>query len=116
MVLHIAWISGVVLYPVAVLFALDAYRNLGHGLTGRYLVTRHGTFKRRTIALRRDGLIGWKVNQWAFHRKSGLCKLTAITAGGRGAYQVKDIIMTTGIRFADEAVPGVLSQFVVHRP
>nr|WP_042191538.1 PH domain-containing protein [Kibdelosporangium sp. MJ126-NF4]CEL20139.1 transmembrane protein, distant homology with ydbT [Kibdelosporangium sp. MJ126-NF4]CTQ97364.1 transmembrane protein, distant homology with ydbT [Kibdelosporangium sp. MJ126-NF4] len=111
--LHVAWMSALVLYPAGVLFALDAYRNLGHGLTGRYLVTRHGTLKRRTIALRRDGLLGWKVDQWAFHRRSGLCTLTAITAGGRGGYPVKDVIMTDGMAFADEAVPGVLGQFLV---
>ncbi|ALG08733.1 PH domain-containing protein [Kibdelosporangium phytohabitans] len=111
--LHVAWISALVLYPAGVLFALDAYRSLGHGITGRYVVTRHGTFKRRTIALRRDGVIGWKVGQWAFHRRSGLCTLSAITAGGRGAYHVKDVILTDGVAFADEAVPGVLGQFLV---
>ncbi|MGV9315475.1 PH domain-containing protein [Streptomyces sp. NPDC003691] len=111
--IHIGWITALVVYVAGALFAFDAARNLGHGITGRYLVTRHGSMKRRTIALRRDGVIGWKVTQWAWHRRSGLCKVTATTAGGRGAYDVKDVLMPEGLRFADEAVPGLLDGFAV---
>ncbi|MEV4248248.1 PH domain-containing protein [Streptosporangium canum] len=110
---HIGWLSALVVWTAGTLFAVDAYRNLGHGVTGRYLVTRHGSLKRRTIALRRDGVIGWNVTQWRWHRRSGLCRVTATTAGGRGAYHVKDVLLPEGLRFADEATPGLLSQFLV---
>ncbi|UED87198.1 PH domain-containing protein [Streptomyces profundus] len=110
---HIGWISALAVYATGAPFAVDGYRNLGHGITGRYLVTRHGSLKRRTIALRRDGVIGWQVTQWVWHRKSGLCRLTATTAGGRGAYDVKDVLLGEGLRFADEAVPELLGQFLV---
>ncbi|RBM04442.1 PH domain-containing protein [Streptomyces sp. PT12] len=112
---HIGWVSAVVVWGAGVLFARDGYRSLGHGITGRYLVTRHGSLKRRTIALRRSGVIGWTVTQWAWHRRSTLCRVTATTPGGRGAYHVKDVLMGAGLGFADEAVPGVLTPFLVRR-
>lgn len=113
--IHTGWITAAAIWVAGVHFSVDEYRNLGHGVTGRYLVTRHGSLKRRTIALRRDGVIGWRISQWAWHRRSGLCRVTATTAGGRGAYHVKDVLMPEGLRFADEAVPGVLAQFMVKR-
>ncbi|MEU8776637.1 PH domain-containing protein [Streptomyces sp. NPDC048606] len=112
---HIGWVTALVVYAGGCCFAVDAYRSLGHGITGRHLVTRHGSLKRRTIALRRDGVIGWRIGQWAWHRRSGLCRVTATTAGGRGAYHVKDVLLPEGLRFADEAVPGLLSPFLVDR-
>ncbi|MFF3019441.1 PH domain-containing protein [Streptomyces sp. NPDC057939] len=112
---HVGWVTALVVCAGGCCFAVDAYRSLGHGLTGRHLVTRHGSLKRRTIALRRDGVIGWRISQWAWHRRSGLCRVTATTAGGRGAYHVKDVLLPEGLRFADEAVPGLLSQFMVAR-
>src|SRR5690606_18299077 len=61
--LHIAWISALVLVPVAVALAVDAYRNLGHGLDETYLVAREGTVRRSTVALQRSGIIGWTLRQ-----------------------------------------------------
>ncbi|MDT0265864.1 PH domain-containing protein [Streptomyces sp. DSM 44915] len=113
--IHLGWVTALVVYAVGCCFAVDAYRNLGHGVTGRYLVTRHGSLKRRTIALRRDGVVGWRINQWAWQRRSGLCRVTATTAGGRGAYHVKDVLLPEGLRFADEAVPDLLTRFLVRR-
>ncbi|MGW0927581.1 PH domain-containing protein [Streptomyces sp. NPDC002644] len=113
---HAGWITALVVWAAGAPFAVDAHRNLGHGVTGRYLVTRHGTLKRRTVALRRDGVIGWNITQWAWHRRSRLSRLTATTAGGRGAYHVKDVLLPEGLRFADEAVPGLLEPFLVRAP
>ena len=73
-----------VFLPLAVALALDAYRNLGHALSGRYLVTRSGTLRRSTAALERAGVIGWTVKQSYFQRRAGLLTLTATTAAGRG--------------------------------
>ncbi|WP_158892409.1 PH domain-containing protein [Amycolatopsis anabasis] len=110
--LHIAWISAVVGLPVAVLLALDAYRNLGHGITGRYLVSRHGAVRRSTVALERAGVIGWTVKQSIFQRRKGLLTLTATTAAGSGAYSVFDAGEDEGLAFAEEAVPDLLGPFL----
>ncbi|RZS32176.1 putative membrane protein [Herbihabitans rhizosphaerae] len=110
--LHIAWISAIVLTPPAVLAARDAYRNLGHGLSGDYAVTRHGVLARRTVALRRNGIIGWTVRQTPFQRRAGLITLAATTAAVKGAYEFLDMDAHEGVAFADDALPDVLSQFL----
>ncbi|MGY6654720.1 PH domain-containing protein [Amycolatopsis sp. TRM77291] len=103
---------GVVLLPVSVLLALDAYRNLGHGITGRYLVGRHGTVRRSTFALEREGVIGWTVKQSIFQRRKGLLTVVATTAAGAGAYSVYDAGEEQGLLFAEESVPDLLTPFL----
>ncbi|MBE1578784.1 PH domain-containing protein [Amycolatopsis roodepoortensis] len=103
---------GVVLLPVSMLLALDAYRNLGHGITGRYLVGRHGTVRRSTFALEREGVIGWTVKQSIFQRRKGLLTVVATTAAGAGAYSVYDAGEEQGLLFAEESVPELLTPFL----
>ncbi|GGT35242.1 hypothetical protein GCM10010271_44050 [Streptomyces kurssanovii] len=105
-----AWVAVGV--PVAVLLALDAYRALGHGIAGDYLVTRSGTVRRSTVALQRTGVIGWTVRRSVFQRRAGLITLTATTAAGAGAYGVHDAAEGEGLAFASEAVPGLLEPFL----
>ena len=102
-----------VVLPVAVVLALDAYRSLGHGISGGYLVARSGTVRRATVALQRGGVIGWTVKQSVFQRRAGVLTLTATTAAGAGAYSVYDAAEGEGLAFAAEAVPGVLEPFLV---
>lgn len=113
--LHIAWITAVVLMPIAIALALDAYRNLGHGLSGDYLVTRYGGGSRNTVALVRGGVIGWTVRRSPFQRRAGLMTLSATTAASKGEYFVRDIGESEGLDFAEEAVPGLLTPFLEPR-
>ncbi len=107
----VAWATlGLVL--VTVLLAFDAYRNLGHALTSRYLVTRHGAGRRGTVALQRAGVIGWTVSQSFFQRRAGLVTVTATTAAGGGAYRVIDVQTADGLAVAERAVPGLLTPFL----
>lgn len=110
--LWIALGSAAVFLPLAVALALDAYRNLGHALSGRYLVTRSGTLRRSTAALERAGVIGWTVKQSYFQRRAGLLTITATTAAGEGAYSAYDTDAAEGLTFAAEAVPGLLEPFL----
>lgn len=112
LVAAVPWVFAVIAVPVAVLLALDAYRNLGHGLSGRFLMARRGTVRRSTALLQRTGVIGWTVRQSIFQRRAGLVTLVATTAAGSGAYTVPDVDVAEGIAFADEAVPGLLAEFV----
>ena len=107
-----AWVCALVLLPALLPLSFDAYRSLGHGVTGRYLVTRSGTGIRRTAGLRRDGVIGWTLSRSPFQRRAGLVTLTATTAANDGAYKVRDVDPATALRFAEEAVPGILAPFV----
>ncbi|WP_282684829.1 MULTISPECIES: PH domain-containing protein [unclassified Streptomyces] len=102
--------------PVAVVLALDAYRGLGHALSGRYLVTRSGTVRRSTAALERAGVIGWTVKQSVFQRRAGLLSITATTAAGGGAYTAYDTDASEGLTFAADAVPGLLEPFLERSP
>ncbi|GAA4708276.1 putative membrane protein [Promicromonospora umidemergens] len=111
--LHVAWISALVLVPLAVLLALDAYRALGHTLTGIYLVARSGTVRRATVALQRRAVVGWTVRQSVLQRRAGLITVVATTAAGRGAYAVRDAAQQDGLTLADAAVPGLLRPFLV---
>ncbi|SCF84434.1 putative membrane protein [Streptomyces sp. Ncost-T6T-2b] len=112
MLLWIALGCAAVAVPVAVVLALDAYRGLGHALSGRYLVTRSGTVRRSTAALERAGVIGWTVKQSVFQRRAGLLSVTATTAAGGGAYTAYDTDASEGLTFAAEAVPGLLEPFL----
>ncbi|MDQ0797000.1 PH domain-containing protein [Streptomyces sp. B1I3] len=109
------WIAlgcALVCLPLAVALGLDAYRSLGHTLSGGYLVTRSGTFRRSTAALRRDGVIGWTVRQSYVQRRAGLLDVTATTAAGAGAYTAYDTDASEGLVFAADAVPGLLEPFL----
>ncbi|WP_369371707.1 PH domain-containing protein [Promicromonospora sp. Populi] len=114
--LHLAWITTLLLIPVAVLLAYDAYRALGHTLAGDYLVARSGTVRRATVALQRRGIVGWTVRQSIFQRRAGLITVLATTAAGTGAYAVYDAAEADGLALADAAVPGLLRPFLVGAP
>lgn len=101
---------------VAIAAGIDAYRGLGHGLTPDYLVTRRGTAIRRTAALQRSGIIGWRIQQTVFQRRSGLLHVAATTAAGHGAYEVRDVAESDGLAFAEEAVPALLTPFLERTP
>ncbi|MGK5630395.1 PH domain-containing protein [Streptomyces sp. URMC 123] len=113
---HAAWIAALALLPLALWLARDAYRSLGHGLHGHYLVIRAGTFDRRTVALRRDEIIGWRISRSPFQRRAGLLTLGAATAAGDGCYAVRDLSVAEGTALAERAVPGLLAPFIERRP
>ncbi|MCD2187569.1 PH domain-containing protein [Actinomycetospora soli] len=81
-----------------------AYRNLGHGLVGRYVVTRHGAPGRRTVALRRDGILTWTLTRTPFQRRAGLVTLWFTTAAGDGAYGVYDLGVEQAVALAAETL------------
>jgi putative membrane protein len=109
-------VTGVVLLPILIAFAFDAYRTLGHGLRGRYLIASCGTFAHRTVGLQREGIIGWTITRSAFQRRAGLLTLGATTAAGDGVYKVHDLTESQGIAFAETAVPRLLAPFVERVP
>ncbi len=114
--LYAAVATAVVLLPLTLALAYDAYRTLGHGMRGRYMVTRSGTFAHRTVALQREGIIGWNVSRSFFQRRSGLLTLGATTSAGEHCYKVRDVTVTEGLAFAEEAVPHLLTPFLERVP
>ncbi|UKY53752.1 PH domain-containing protein [Streptomyces inhibens] len=112
--LHCAWIYAVVTTPLVLWLARDAYRNLGHGVHGRYLVTRSGTFSRDTLALRREAVAAWTFSTSPFTRRSGLVTLTAAVAAGEGGYRMPDLAASEAPAFAAAAAPGIVEEFLMH--
>jgi len=106
------WQVAVVLLPVAVLVGWDRYRNLGHALVGRYLVTRTGSLDRDTAVVRCDGMTGVVVERSLFQRRAGLITVIAPVAAGKGHYRVLDIGESDGLALADAAQPGLLTPFL----
>ena len=100
------------LLPVAAWLAVDRYRNLGHALTARHLVTRLGGLRRRTVALQRDGVIGWTFRQSVFQRRAGVVTAEAVTAAGRGGYLVLDVAADDAVALADAVTPELLTPFL----
>lgn len=107
---------SLLLFPAALLLGLDRYRQLGHELTARHLVTRQGSLVRGTVALQRDGVIGWTVRQSLFQRRAGVVTVEAVTAAGQGGYTVLDVAAADGVALADAAVPRLLTPFLLPRP
>lgn len=107
-----AWLVAMASLPVAAGFAVDAARSLGHGLTAGHVIARSGTGMRRTVALRRDGIIGWRITQSPFQRRAGIMDVAATTAAGGGAYEIRDASTGEVLGFAGEAVPNLLLPFL----
>jgi putative membrane protein len=107
--------ASLALLPAAALLAVDRYRNLGHQLTARHLVTRQGSVQRRTVTLQRAGVIGWTFRQSVFQRRAGLVEVEAVTAAGAGGYTVLDVAAPDGVALADATTPHLLTPFLPPR-
>ncbi|MFI0259218.1 PH domain-containing protein [Streptomyces sp. NPDC017056] len=114
--LHCAWAFALVSMPVVLWLAGDAYRSLGHGVHGRYLVMRSGTFSRETVVLQREAVAAWTFSSTPFSRRSGLVTLTAAVAAGEDGYHVRDLPAAGAPALAAAAAPGILEEFLGHGP
>ncbi|MFI9051505.1 PH domain-containing protein [Streptomyces sp. NPDC053427] len=112
--LHCAWIYAVVGTAAVLWLARDAYRSLGHGIHGRYLVVRSGTFSRDTLALQREAIAAWTFSTSPFTRRAGLVTLTAAVAAGEDGYRLPDLAADDAAALAASAAPGILEEFLVH--
>ncbi|MEU9117883.1 PH domain-containing protein [Streptomyces sp. NPDC048483] len=112
--LHCAWLCAAVGAAAVEWLARDAYRSLGHGLRGRYLVIRSGTFSRDTLALQREAIAAWTFSTSPFTRRAGLVTLTAAVAAGEDGYRLPDLAAADAPALAATAAPGILEEFLVH--
>ena len=104
--------ASLLLLPLAAWLAVDRYGGLGHALTAPHLVTRIGGLRRRTVALQRDGVIGWTFRQSVFQRRAGVVTAQAVTAAGRGGYVVLDVAADDAVALADAVTPTLLTPFL----
>ncbi|HEY4017564.1 MAG TPA: PH domain-containing protein [Pseudonocardiaceae bacterium] len=106
------WQVALITIPIAIALGYDRFHNLGHTLAGPYLVTRFGSLDRKTVALQRTGIIGWRVHESFFQRRTGLITLAATTSAGPGVFHVLDLAKSDGLAFVEEATPGILTPFL----
>jgi len=100
--------ASLVLLPAMAVVGWDRARVLGHTLTRGYLVARQGSVVRRTVALQRGGVIGWRVRQSPFQRRAGVVTLEAVTAAGSGAYSVLDVAPDDAVALMAAVDPDVV--------
>ncbi|MDO9456753.1 PH domain-containing protein [Nocardioides sp.] len=101
----------VVILAASAALAADRAAGLGHALVDGHLVARSGSLARRREMLDVDHVIGWTLRDTWFQRRAGLIALAATTAGGRGSVGLLDVPEADAVRLADEALPGLVSQF-----
>ena len=106
------WIGSFALLPAACLLAADRYRNLGHRLSGGWLVASAGSLSRRRSVIGTDAIIGWRIHQTWFQRRAGLMTLTATTAAGHQHYSVRDVPVAAGLAVAVAATPDLVPPFL----
>jgi putative membrane protein len=110
------WKVALVFVPIAAVVGWDRYRNLGHALTERYVLSRKGSLERETLTLKRDAIIGWKMDRSFFQHRAGLMTLVATVAAGHGSYPITDMAESDALKLADAAIPGLLSPFLEDVP
>lgn len=109
-----AWVGWVPLgvWVLGLLGAVIAYRALGHAISGDHLVVRSGLTTRTTTALRRDAVSTIAVRRSLLQRRLGLATVSAMTAGGWGAYEAFDVAADDSSRLAAEFAPGLVDELL----
>ncbi|GAA3222733.1 PH domain-containing protein [Pseudonocardia petroleophila] len=113
---HWPWQLALVLVPAAAAGAALEFGNLGHALSGEFLVARGGSGVRRTAAVRRDGVIAWRLRRTVLQRRPRLLSVTAAVAAGRGTHTIAYADQDEVLAVAAEAVPGLLAPFLEPDP
>lgn len=109
-----AWLLliPVVVVPGALILAVDRTRTLGHLLADGFIVFRSGSLFCEREVLRTDQIISWNITSNWFQRRAGLVDLVATTAGGSTYLTGLDLPAAAAVDLADQAVPGLVSQFL----
>lgn len=102
------WPLSMLVLPIAAAIGFDRYRNLGHALTPGYLVLGPPSCTQRRIALRRDGVIGWRLRQTVFQRRAAVMTVDVVTAAGRGRYPIIDLPVVWALELVDAVDPGAV--------
>ncbi|MHA6780853.1 PH domain-containing protein [Pseudonocardia saturnea] len=113
---HWPWLLALVLVPLAVVGAVLEFGNLGHAVSGAFLVARGGSGVRRTAVVRRDGIIAWRLRRSVLQRRPRLLSATAAVAAGKGAHVIAWADQDEVLAAAADAVPGLLAPFLEPDP
>jgi putative membrane protein len=79
---------------LAVLLALDRYRQLGHAFDGRRLAVREGSLRRRWSELDPGAAVAYDVRSSPGQRRAGLCTVAVHLGEGAGSRRALDVSET----------------------
>jgi putative membrane protein len=79
---------------LAVLLALDRYRQLGHAFDGRRLAVREGSLRRRWSELDPGATVAYDVRSSPGQRRAGLCTVAVHLGQGAGSRRALDVSET----------------------
>ncbi len=90
--LRAPWVvaGALVVVGIAVVLALDRYRQLGHGFDGRRLVLRGGSLLRRWSEVDPAGVVAYELRSSPGQRRAGLCTLVVHLGQGAGSRRALD--------------------------
>jgi putative membrane protein len=83
--------AAAVLTALAVLVALDRYRQLGHRFDGRRLALQGGSLQRRWSEVAPAAIVSYDVRSSPGQRRAGLCTLTVHLGQGAGSRRALDL-------------------------
>lgn len=91
---------------LAVPLGLDRYAALGHAADDAALGVRSGSLVRQRVVLERRAVVGWRIQQSWWQRRSGLATLTVCVGAGAGGYDVVDCGTGQGLDLVAQVSPG----------
>ena len=83
--------GAVILVALALILALDRYRQLGHAFNGRRLALREGSLRRRWSELDPEGVVSFELSSSPGQRRAGVCTLTLHLGQGAGSRRALDV-------------------------
>lgn len=97
---------------IGVLLGRSRAHWLGHAVSERFLITRHGSIGMSTNVIERRGAVGVTVRRSFFQRRAGLATVSLATAAGDKDYPVIDLPQEQVGQLAAQIVPGHVEQFL----
>ena len=82
--------AALVLTALAIVVALDRFRQLGHGYDGRRLTLREGSLRRRWSELDPAGVVAYDVRSSPGQRRAGVCTVIVHLGQGAGSRRALD--------------------------
>ncbi len=110
------WWLPLAVIPLTLIWAVAAYRALGHALSGPYLVVRSGGLHRTTVALQSRAVIGWTVEQSLLQRRGHRMTVGIATAAGDRHYTAPDAGTDQALALVSGATPHLAAQFLETAP
>ncbi|MFI6482057.1 PH domain-containing protein [Nonomuraea sp. NPDC050663] len=107
-------LASLALAGLGVPLGLDRYRSLGHGYDGARLSVRSGSLRRSQAVVERRAVVGWRLRQTVFQRRSGVLTVIAGVGAGRGGYHAVDVSREQAVAFTRTVTPEWVAPFLVN--